>query len=174
MKYDLLIAIFNLNNNIFIAENPSSFKNYTSTKEPVWKELLSLVTHFIQKQNTVMREDILPKTDAFCDHSASSYHFSNISGTTGNDCSIIWNVTEFFTLFRCIGLYKFSQSQKEGSKFKNCKATESIVLSALANYKFLFVDIGRNGRTHDSIVFRTSLLGRKFFFLNSNQNVIVL
>lgn len=59
----------------------------------------------------------------------------------------------------------FRPPRKEGSKFRNYKGTDSIVLLGLADaeYKFLFVDVGRNGRMHDSAVFRTSLLGEKMY-----------
>jgi len=37
-----------------------------------------------------------------------------------------------------------------------------------ADYKFIFVDIGKNGRTHDSAVFRVSPLGIKLKENNLN------
>ncbi|XP_026470287.1 protein ALP1-like [Ctenocephalides felis] len=57
----------------------------------------------------------------------------------------------------------FRPARKEGSKYRNYKGSDSIILLALvdAEYKFLLVDVGRNGRTHDSTVFRTSVLGMK-------------
>jgi len=50
-----------------------------------------------------------------------------------------------------------------GSKFYNYKGFFSIVLLGAydAEYKFIFVDIGKNGRAHDSTVFRESPLGIK-------------
>lgn len=57
----------------------------------------------------------------------------------------------------------FRPPRKEGSKYRNYKGTDSIVLLALvgADYTFLFVDIGRNGRMHDSKVFRSCPLGTR-------------
>lgn len=37
-----------------------------------------------------------------------------------------------------------------------------------ADYKFIFIDIGKNGRTHDSTVFRESPLGIKLKENNLN------
>lgn len=52
----------------------------------------------------------------------------------------------------------FRPPRAEGSAFRNYKGSDSIVLLAIvnANYQFLYVDIGRNGRMHDSSVFRDS------------------
>lgn len=65
----------------------------------------------------------------------------------------------------CIGALdgkhiNFRPARAEGSAYRNYKNTDSIILLALvnANYQFLFVDIGRNGRMHDSTVFRESVL----------------
>jgi len=57
----------------------------------------------------------------------------------------------------------FRPPRSEGSKYRNYKRTNSIILLALvdAEYKFIFVDIGKNSRAHDSTVFRESPLGIK-------------
>lgn len=72
----------------------------------------------------------------------------------------------------CIGALdgkhiSFRPPREQGSMYRNYKGQDSIVLLALvdAAYKFIFVDIGRNGM-HDSRVFRESMLGIK---LKSNQ-----
>ncbi|KZC07945.1 Putative nuclease HARBI1, partial [Dufourea novaeangliae] len=59
----------------------------------------------------------------------------------------------------------FRPPRKEGSYFRNYKGIKSIALFALvdADYKFIFTDIGRNGRMHDSSVLRESVLGAKLF-----------
>jgi len=69
---------------------------------------------------------------------------------------------------QCIGAIDrkhilFRPPRSEGSKYRNYKGKDSIILFALvdAEYKFIFVDVGKNGRTHDSAIFRESLLGIK-------------
>ena len=49
-----------------------------------------------------------------------------------------------------------------GSKFHNYKTTESVVLMAIAdaNQKFLYVDIGENGRMSDGGVWKDCLLSK--------------
>ncbi|XP_066589547.1 uncharacterized protein [Prorops nasuta] len=68
----------------------------------------------------------------------------------------------------CIGALdgkhiSFRPPRFEGSRYRNYKGTNSIVLLGLvdASYKFIFADIGKNGRLHDSSVFRQSPLGLK-------------
>lgn len=68
----------------------------------------------------------------------------------------------------CIGAVdgkhiSFRPPRSDGSKYRNYKGKDSIILLALvdADYKFIFVDIGKNGHTHDSAVFRESQLGIK-------------
>ncbi|XP_049764668.1 uncharacterized protein LOC126093298 [Schistocerca cancellata] len=84
-----------------------------------------------------------------------------------------WKVIEdgFHSLWQfphCIGALdgkhvKFRPLRSDGSSFRNYKGHDSIVLLALvdANYKFLFVDIGRNGRMNDGAIFRESALFMK-------------
>lgn len=54
----------------------------------------------------------------------------------------------------------FRPQRKEGSIYRNYKGKDSIILLALVNaeYNFIFVDVGRNGRMHDASVFRESSL----------------
>ena len=52
-----------------------------------------------------------------------------------------------------------------GSEYYNYKSTQSIVLMAMvdANYRFIYVDIGCNGRVSDDGVLHDSPLGRAMF-----------
>lgn len=85
----------------------------------------------------------------------------------GHKFETLWNFPH------CIGSLdgkhiNFRPPRKEGSKFRNYKGKDSIVLLALvdAEYKFMFVDIGKNGRMHDSAVFRESPLGNSLYSNN--------
>jgi len=50
--------------------------------------------------------------------------------------------------------------EKQHSIYRNYKGKDSIVLLALVNaeYNFIFVDLGKNGRMHDASVFRENPL----------------
>lgn len=50
---------------------------------------------------------------------------------------------------------------KEGSFFYNYKGFHSVILLAVvdANYKFIMVDVGTNGRANDAGTFRNSSIG---------------
>lgn len=89
--------------------------------------------------------------------------------------SVEWQVLaeKFNTLWQfphCIGSLdgkhiNFRPSRKEGSIYRNYKGKDSIILLALvdAEYNFIFMDIGRNGRMHDASVFRESLLAAQLY-----------
>ncbi|XP_046622671.1 protein ALP1-like [Neodiprion virginianus] len=84
-----------------------------------------------------------------------------------------WQVIahKFDTLWNfphCIGALdgkhiNFRPPRSDGSIYRNYKGKDSIVLLGLvdAEYRFLFVDVGRNGRMHDSAVLRESPLWTK-------------
>ena len=57
---------------------------------------------------------------------------------------------------------KIKSSGNSGSYFYNYKGYTSIVLMALvsANYEFLFVDVGCNGRVSDGGVFANTFIGK--------------
>ncbi|XP_046417437.1 uncharacterized protein LOC124178244 [Neodiprion fabricii] len=68
----------------------------------------------------------------------------------------------------CIGALdgkhiNFRPPRSDGSIYRNYKGKDSIVLLGLvdAEYRFLFVDVGRNGRMHDSAVLRERPLWTK-------------
>ncbi|XP_018407677.1 PREDICTED: uncharacterized protein LOC108783575 [Cyphomyrmex costatus] len=171
----------------------------------VLEELLQLVTPYIQKQNTVMRQAIssrdrlsvtlrfLATGNTFQDLSYSTRIAPNTLSQiipetlkaiiTVLDSKVIvcpstvmeWQVVadKFNTWWQfphCIGALdgkhiNFRPPRKEGSMYRNYKGRDSIVLLGLvdAEYRFLFVDIGRNGRMHDASVFRESSLATQLY-----------
>lgn len=71
----------------------------------------------------------------------------------------------FWNFPHCIGALdgkhiNFIPLCSSGSYYRNYKGTDSIILLALvdANYKFIWINVGANGRTHDAAVYRESNL----------------
>ena len=69
-----------------------------------------------------------------------------------------------------MGNINFRPARKAGSYYRNYKGRDSIILLALvdASYKFLFIDVGRNGRMNDGAVFRDSPLAAHLYEGNLN------
>ena len=209
LKWSVIFIIIFLFDFYFASpEDPASFTNYTRMSENVFMELLLLVTPYIQKKDTVMRQAVSPRErlSATLRYLATGNTFKDLafsmrlgpntlSEIVHSTCLAIIKVLEerviklpstpdewklvsekFYTFWQfphCIGALDgkhivFRPPRKQGSIYRNYKGKDSIVLMALvdAEYKFLFVDIGRNGRMHDSNVFRSSHLGLK---LKSNS-----
>lgn len=166
----------------------------------VLNELLQLVTPYIEKQDTVMREAIsardrlsvtlrfLATGNTFQDLSYSTRIAPNtlsqiipetlkaIITVLGNKVIVCpstameWQIVaeKFYTLWQfphCLGSLdgkhvNFRPLRTEGSVYRNYKGRDSIVLLGLvdAEYKFLYVDVGKNGRMHDASLFRESSL----------------
>ncbi|KAK5648000.1 hypothetical protein RI129_002892 [Pyrocoelia pectoralis] len=79
---------------------------------------------------------------------------------------------EYWNFPNCIGAMDgkhilFRPLRKDGSFYHNYKGTDSIVLLAIvdAKYKFLMVDIGRNGRISDGGIFQRSPIA---YAINNN------
>jgi hypothetical protein len=55
---------------------------------------------------------------------------------------------------------QIKRSNNSCSEFYNYKGTYSVILFALvvADYRFVFIDVGSNGRIYDGAVFRNSTL----------------
>lgn len=91
--------------------------------------------------------------------------------TTAEEWTLIGHKFETFWNFpHSVGLLdgkhiNFRPPRKEGSKYRNYKGKNSIVLLTLvdAEYTFFFVDIGRNDRMYDSAVFRVIPLSKKLY-----------
>lgn len=58
-------------------------------------------------------------------------------------------------------IYILQAPQHSGSTYYNYKNSHSLVLLAIcdANYKFIIVDIGAEGRQSDGGIFKTSFIG---------------
>ncbi|XP_066593215.1 uncharacterized protein [Prorops nasuta] len=184
-------------------EDPTSFTNYIRLEEGIMNELIDLVTPFIKKHNTILREAISPKIRLATTlrYLATGSTFQDLSYSTriapntlsqlipetlkaiimvleqkvipfpvkADDWTVIAEKFNILWQFpHCVGALDgkhiaFRPPRSEGSKYRNYKGSDSIILMALvdAEYKFLYVDVGKNGRTHDSLVFRNSCLGEK-------------
>lgn len=59
-------------------------------------------------------------------------------------------------------MYILQAPQHSGSTYYNYKGSHSLVLLAIcnANYKFIIVDIGAEGRQSDRGIFKTSFIGQ--------------
>ncbi|KAL6418821.1 hypothetical protein ACFW04_011746 [Cataglyphis niger] len=143
---------------IAIPENPASFSNYTRIKENVLNDLSLFTSHIQTTGNT------------FQDLAYSTRIAPNIlSQIMHETLQAIIKVLEEKVMVALDGKHiVFRPSRKEESIYCNYKGDNNIVLFAFVDteYKFIFVDIGRNGRMHDLAVLRNSSLGIK---LNSNS-----
>ncbi|KAM0736898.1 putative nuclease HARBI1 [Formica fusca] len=59
----------------------------------------------------------------------------------------------------------FRPHREDGSLFRNYKGRDSIILLALVDacYRFLYINVGHNGRMHDASVFRESPLSERLY-----------
>ncbi|KAG5872392.1 hypothetical protein JTB14_005344 [Gonioctena quinquepunctata] len=170
--------------------------------EETFDKLLHRVQIQIQKNNTVLRDSISPKTKliitlrylATGESSISlQYNFrvsqAAISGFIPLVCQAIYdelkgeylhvpntsaewlevarNFEETWNMPNCLGALDgkhilIKAQQEEGSSFYNYKGQNSIVLLALvdANYKFLYFNVGINGRISDGGVYRECELSK--------------
>ncbi|KAM4033162.1 uncharacterized protein ACNLHF_017516 [Anomaloglossus baeobatrachus] len=116
---------------------------------------------------------------------------STISGIVSSTCSALWNslnaeyipqptqelwmstAAHFYEICdfpNCCGAVdgkhvRIVKPANTGSEHFNYKKYFSVVLMAIANasYKFLAVDIGAYGRSNDSQIFKTSIMGRNLY-----------
>ncbi|XP_064637878.1 uncharacterized protein LOC135499964 [Lineus longissimus] len=179
-------------------EDPGSYKNYLRMDEETFEHLVQLVTPYVAREDTNMREAITPAerlavTLRFLatGETFQSLQFSTrlsrstIGAIIPETCCAIYETLkmdyikvpsneqewlkvaeEFETkwnLPHCLGAMDgkhvvFRPPLRYGSYFYNYKGTHSIVLFALvdADYKFLMIDAGTNGRVGDGGVFRKS------------------
>jgi len=175
-------------------EDSKSFQNYICMQEEVMEELLFLITPYIAKENTVMREAISPRMrlSGTLRYLATGNSFQDLMFSTRiatNSLSQIipetlqaiitvfeekvisfpskpedWEIVadKFQTMWQfphCIDTLDskhifFRPRRSDGSKYRNYKWRDSIILLALvdADYKFIFIDISKNGRIYDSSV----------------------
>ncbi|KAL6419505.1 hypothetical protein ACFW04_011349 [Cataglyphis niger] len=109
------------------------------------------ITPHIEKKNTVIKKAISPRMrlSATFRYLATDNSFQDLMFSTRiapNSLSqIIPETLQAITYF-------FRPPRSERSKYRNYKKRGSIILLTLveADYKFIFVDIGKNGRAHYS------------------------
>ncbi|XP_026476217.1 uncharacterized protein LOC113381681 [Ctenocephalides felis] len=173
LRRDQQTTSLNMVFNELDAEDPASFSNYTRMENGIGNDLLEMVTPYIKKEDTVMRQAISQR-DRLCitiRYLATGNSFRDISYSTRvapNTISqivretleaIITVLQDNFIKFpssaqeweavahkfettwnfpHCIGALdgkhiRFRPSRSDGSKFRNYKGYDSIVLLALAD-----------------------------------------
>ncbi|XP_053395798.1 uncharacterized protein LOC123528006 [Mercenaria mercenaria] len=139
-------------------EDPRSYKNFVRMDKDTFTELLELVTPLIKKKDTFMRNSILDiiKNRVFivCVPN-SNQEWQNVA----NQFEEKWQFPN------CIGAMDGKHvaikcPARSGSTYYNYKHFFSIILLAIvdADYNFVYVDVGCNGRSNDSGVFNKSKL----------------
>ncbi|CAH1990330.1 unnamed protein product [Acanthoscelides obtectus] len=182
--------------------SPLDYKNYLRMNSTTFGELLALVTPYIQKKDTILREAISPKQRLFATlrYLASGLTFEGLKFETAiaaqtlghiiiETCEAIIKVLKKYLKLpqsenewrneaeafarkwnfpHCLGAIdgkhvKIFKPPGTGSYYFNYKYSFSIVLMGIvnANYEFLMVDVGANGRVSDGGVFSNTAFCKK-------------
>ncbi|CAD7093631.1 unnamed protein product [Hermetia illucens] len=127
-----------------------------------YNELLRKVSPFIKKQDTIMRDAISPNERVLIMETCSAIikvlkPYIKLPATEDEWKAVATEFGDRWNFPNCIGALdgKHVQIKKpncSGSYYFNYKKTFSIVLLALvsANYEFLMVEAGANGRVSDA------------------------
>ncbi|XP_054740142.1 uncharacterized protein LOC129245758 [Anastrepha obliqua] len=148
-----------------LVHDEQSYRNFLRISKSQFDYLLSLITNEIQRSDSTMRGAIpaaekLALTLRFLSTGESYFPNSNSEWEAiAKEFAVKWQFSN------CIGALDgkhitFRPSRTEGAFYYNYKGTRSIILLALvdANSKFIFVDVGCNGRSNDAGVFLQSKL----------------
>ncbi|XP_044003548.1 uncharacterized protein LOC122849064 [Aphidius gifuensis] len=187
-----------LAHNELCLEDTEYFNRFFRMREDLFDQLVDMVTPYIKRQDTQMRQSITPRDRVFVTlrflatgESYRSMEYSTrisagtISQIIPETCRVIYTLlrkeylkipntrdewekisNEFFRQWQfpnCLGAMDgrritFKPPSKESSLYYNYKGTHSMVLLALvdANYQFIYVDVGINGRDSDEGVLSES------------------
>ncbi|XP_046389323.1 uncharacterized protein LOC124158179 [Ischnura elegans] len=140
-------------------EDPESFTNFLRMDNNNFRELLELVSPLISKRDTILRELCRAIYEVLKENFLKMPRSVDEWGEIAREFQEKWNFPN------CIGALDgkhihFRSSRADGSFYFNYKGSHSIVLLALvdARYKFLYIDVGVNGRVSDGGVFLESTL----------------
>ncbi|KAK5637862.1 hypothetical protein RI129_000145 [Pyrocoelia pectoralis] len=170
---------------------PDDYRNYMRMPEEVYMELLDLVSPYIEKNDTVMRQSISPherlSSTLRCLATGRSLQDLKYSAVISPQalgkiipetckaiCTVLWKefakfpttknewekiangFEEKWNFPNCLGAVDgkhiiIVRPPNSGSYYYNYKGFFSIVLMAIvnANYEFILVDVGTNGRVSD-------------------------
>ncbi|XP_069618541.1 uncharacterized protein [Ranitomeya imitator] len=166
-------------------KNPHDFRNYLRMSEESFKHLLERITPLIQRKDTAMR-DAIPADERLAvtlrflatGRSLQYLHFSSaisrplLSVLIPETCNAIFHSLRSYMQFPNTEeeWKKIASDFEQLWQFPNCGGALdgkhgyfSIILMALvnANYEFINVDVGMNGRVSDGGVLEHTLFGER-------------
>ncbi|CAC5395563.1 unnamed protein product [Mytilus coruscus] len=147
-------------------EDSDSFRNFLRCSPQQFLTLLNLITDKIARKATNMRSPIQPEERlAVTLRYLATGKFHHLHAhewlTIAKDFNEKWNFPN------CLGAVDgkhvvIQAPNNSGSYFYNYKNTHSVVLMAAvdASYRFIYVDVGTNGRTSDGGTFQNCSLNQ--------------
>ncbi|XP_056422786.1 uncharacterized protein LOC130362407 [Hyla sarda] len=173
-----------------LRQHHEKFASYPRMSAATFDDLLPCISERICHQDTGLRRSILAEEPLIVTlrflatgESFSSLHqfrlgTSTISGIVWTTCKAPWDCLLADILPQPSAEHWFGIAEKfqEVTQFPNCVGAIdgkhiriqkffSTILMAVADvqYRFIAVDIGSNGRTNDSCVFKNSAMGRRIY-----------